>query len=84
MTRQWTLTDMLLKSNNTTIFVKNIQKYIIEFRKYLHNVSVSIIKEVFTERVPRYNLQGSRINILSDCKTEKYGTDTIVSQAVRL
>ena len=42
-----TFNDMLSKSNDTTINVKNIQKLMIEFYKYLHGLSAPIMKEVF-------------------------------------
>ena len=39
-----TFNDMLSKSNDTTIHVKNIQKLVIEFRKYLYGLSTPIMK----------------------------------------
>ena len=42
--------DMLAKSNDTTIQIKNIQKLMIEFCKYHYGLSAPIIKEVFTPR----------------------------------
>ena len=44
-----TFDDMLSKSNDTTIPVKNIQKLMIEFYKYLYGLSAPITKEVFTK-----------------------------------
>ena len=43
--------DMLSKSNNTTVHVKNIQKLMIEFYKYLYGLLAPIMKEVFTKRL---------------------------------
>ena len=39
-----TFNDMLLKSNDTTIHVKNIQKLIIELYKHLYGLSAHIMK----------------------------------------
>ena len=38
-----TFDDMLSKSNDTTIHVKNIQKLMIEFYKYLYGLSAPIM-----------------------------------------
>ena len=46
-----TFNDMLSKSNDTTIHVKNIQKLMVEFYKYLYGLSAPIMNEVFTNRV---------------------------------
>ena len=40
-----TFNDMLSKSNDTTIHVKNIQKLIIEFHKYLYRLSAPIMNK---------------------------------------
>ena len=47
-----TFNDMLSKSNDTTIHVKNIQKLMIEFYKYFYNISAPIMKEVFYKKNP--------------------------------
>ena len=44
-----TFNDMLSKSNDATIHVKNIQKLMIEFYKYLYGLSAPIMKEVLTK-----------------------------------
>ena len=46
-----TFNDMLSKSNDTAIHVKNFQKLMIEFYKYLYGLSAPIMKEVFTKRL---------------------------------
>ena len=51
-----TFNDILSKSNDTTIHVKNIQKLMIAFYKYLYGFSAPIMKEVFTKRLLKYNL----------------------------
>ena len=79
-----TFNDMLSKSNDTTIYVKNIQKLIIEFCKYLYGLSDSKMKEVFTKRILKYNLRNCRQTLLSNPKTKKYGTDTVAYKATQL
>ena len=44
-----TFNEILSKSNDTTIHVKNIQKLMIDFYKYLYGLSAPIMKEVFTK-----------------------------------
>ena len=79
-----TFNDMLSKNNDTTIHVKNIQKLMIEFYKYLYGPSAPIMKEVFTKRILKFNLQNCRENLLSNPKTKKYGTDTVAYKASQL
>ena len=43
-----TFKDTLSKSNDTTIYVKNIQRFMIEFCKYLYGLSVSV-KQAFIQ-----------------------------------
>ena len=69
--------DILSKSNDTTIRVKNIQILIIEFYKYLHGLSAPIMKEAFTKRLLKYNHRNCRVTLFPNPKTKKYGTDTI-------
>ena len=75
---------MLSKSNDTTIHVKNIQKLMIEFYKYLYGLSAPIMKEVFTKRILKYNLRNCRETLLPNPKTKKYGTDRIAYKAAQL
>ena len=61
-----TFNDMLSKSNDTTIHVKNIQKLMIEFYKYhLYGLSAPIMKEVFTKRLLKYNLRNCRATLFA-------------------
>ena len=62
---------MLSKSNDTNIHVKNIQKLIIEFYKYLSGHSAPTIKVKFTKRILNYNLRSCRVNLLPNPKTKK-------------
>ena len=66
-----TFNDMLSKSVDNTIHLKNIQKLMIEFYKYLYGHSDPLIKEVFTKRILNYNLRSCRVNLLPNPKTKK-------------
>ena len=76
--------DMLAKSNDTTIHIKNIQKLMIEFCKYHYGLSAPIIKEVFTKRILKYNLRNCRETLLPNPITKKYGTDRVAYKAPQL
>ena len=43
----------------------------IEFYKYLYDLSVPIIKEVFMKRTVKYNLRTCRVTLLPNPKTKK-------------
>ena len=58
-----TFNDMLLKSNNTTIHVKNIQNLMIEFGKYIYGLSAAVMKEVFAKTILKCNLRSCRITL---------------------
>ena len=75
---------MLSKSNDTTIRVKNVQKLLIEFCKYLYGLSAPIMKEIFTKRVLKKNLLNFRQTLLPNPKTKKYGTDMVAYKASQL
>ena len=79
-----TFNDMLSKSNDTIIHVKNIQKLMIEFYKYLYGLSAPIMKEVFTKIILKYNLRNCKETLLPNPKTKKYGTDTVTCKASQL
>ena len=76
-----TFDDMLSKSNDTTIHVKNIQKLMTEFYKYLYGLSAPVMKGVFTKKILKYNLQNCTQTLLPNPKTKKYGTDTVAYRA---
>lgn len=67
-----TFNDKLSKSNDTTIHVKNIQKFLIDSQKYLYRILAHIITQFFTKRV------------LPNPKTKKYSTDTTVYKAAQI
>ena len=72
-----TFNSMLPKSNATIIYVKNIQKLMIEFYKYLYCLATPIMKQVFTKRIVTYNLRNCKQTILPNPKTKTYRTDTV-------
>ena len=78
-----TYNDMLSKSNDTTIHVKNIQKLMIEFYKYHYGLSAPIMEVVFTKRLLKYNLRNCRVTLLPNLKTKKYDTDAIAYRAAQ-
>ena len=49
--------DMLSKGSHATVHLKNIQKLVIEFFKYLYGLLVFIINKAFTKRVLTYSLR---------------------------
>ena len=65
-----TFNDMLSKSNDTTIHVKNIQKLMIEFYKYLYGLSAPVVKEFFTKRLFKHNPRNCRVTLLPNPKTK--------------
>ena len=69
---------------DTTIYVENIQKLMIEFYKYLFVLSAPIMKEVFTKRILKYNLRNCRQTLLPNPKTKQYSTDTVPYKASKL
>ena len=79
-----TFNNMLSKSNDTTIHVKNIQKLMIEFYKYLYGLSSPIMKEVLIKRILKNKLPNCRETLLPNPKTKKYGTDTVAYKASQL
>ena len=79
-----TFNDMLSKSNDTTIHVKNIQKRIMESNNYLYVLLAPIMKEALTKKLLKYNLRNCRVALLSNTKTNKYGTNTIAYKAAQL
>ena len=79
-----TFNCMLSESNDTTILVKNIQKLMIKVNKYLYGLLAPIMKEDFTKRLLKYNLQNCRVTHLPNPKTKKYGPDTVTYKATQI
>ena len=73
---------MLSKSNDKTIYVKNIRKLMID--KYHYGLSAPLIKEIFRKMLVKYNLRNCRVAILPNPKTKKSGTDMIAYKAAQL
>ena len=55
----------------------------IEFFKCLYVLLAPIMKEVFTKRVPKYNLPNFKVTLLSNTKTKNYDIGTIVYNAAQ-
>ena len=79
-----TFNDMLSKSNDTTIYVKNIQKLMSEFYKYIYDLLAPIMKEFFTKRILKHNLWNCKETALPNPKTKQNGTDTVAYKAYQL
>ena len=79
-----TFDDMLSKINDTTIPVKNIQKLMIEFYKYLYGLSAPITKGVFTKRFLEYHFKVVKQLFCQILKPPKNDTDTIAYKATQL
>ena len=79
-----TFNDMLSRSNDTTIHVKNMQNLTIEFYKYLCALSALIMKEIFTKRIFKYNLISCMVTLLPNPKTKKYVNDAASYKAAQL
>ena len=73
---------MLSNSNDTTIHVKKYSKNSkMECDKYLCGISAFKMKEVFTNRIFKYNLRSCRVTLLSNVTSKKYGVNTVVYKA---
>ena len=79
-----TFNGMVSKSDNTNVHVKNIKKLMIKFYKYLYRLLATIMKEVFTKRIVKYNLRNSRVTLLLNPKIKKYDTDKLAYKANKL
>ena len=74
----------MLSESNETINVKNIEKLMIEFYKYLYGLLAPIMNKVITKRLLKYNLRNRRATHLPNPKNKKYGTDTIAYKAAKI
>ena len=70
--------DVLLqKCESVTLHHRNIQKSAIEIYKALHNLSSSLMAEIFTVKGSGYKLRGGNKLISDNIKTVNYGKETI-------
>ena len=56
----------------------------IEFYKCFYSLSASIMKQVSTKRLLKYNLRNYRGTLLPNAKTKNYSTDVIAYKAAQL
>ena len=77
--------DVLLqKSESVTIHHRNIQTLAVEIYKALHNLSTSLMAEIFTVKNTGYNLRGGNKLISNTIKTVNYGKETISHLAPKI
>ena len=70
--------DVLLqKCNSVTIHHRNTQNLAIEIYKALHDLSSSLMTEIFTVKDTGYKLRGDNKLISDTIKTVNYGKETI-------
>ena len=76
--------DMLSKSNDTTIHVKNIQNLMIGFYKYIYGLFSSTChnERIFFKRILKHNLQSCRVTLLLNPKAKYCDTDTVAYKTV--
>ena len=67
-----TFNDMLSKSNEYYIHVKDIQKLMKKYKKISHN------EKVFTKGFLKYDLRNYSVTLLPNTKTKNYGTDKFI------
>ena len=70
---------MLSRGNDTAVHVKNIQKLMTEFCKYLYGLSAPI-KKSLQKRALTYNPRSCGVTLLLNPKTKKYCTDRKAAQ----
>ena len=68
--------EMLANINDTTTHVKKIQKLMIDVSVCLNGLSATILKDIFTKIMLKYNLLSCGITLLSNPKSKIYSTDT--------
>ena len=79
-----TFEDLLLKAGTIKIHHRNIQILAVEIYKALHNLSSSLMSELFSSKDMDYNLRGgSRLNS-NNVRTVNYGTETILYLAPKI
>ena len=79
-----TIEDLLLKAGTIKIHHRNIQILAVEIYKALHNLSSSLMSELFSFKDMDYNLRGgSRLNS-NTVITVNYGTEIILYLATKI
>ena len=70
--------ELLRKSNECTIHIKNLKKLMLEVYKCLKNENPSFMWNMFHEKSIQYNLRSKNLLMLPQTNTIKYGNDSIV------
>ena len=72
------LEELLQKSSDYTIHVKNLKKLVLEVYKCFENENPSFVWNMFHEKSIQYNLRSKNLLTLPQTNTIKYGSDSIV------
>ena len=70
--------ELLRKSNECTIHIKNLKKLMLEVYKCLRNENPSFMWNMFHEKSIQYNLRSKNLLMLPQTNTIEYGNDSIV------
>ena len=70
--------ELLRKSNECTIHIKNLKKLMLEVYKCLKNENPSFMWNMFYEKSIQYNLRSKNLLMLPQTNTIKYGNDSVV------
>ena len=70
--------ELLQKSNECTIHMKNLKRLMLEIYKCLKNENPSFTWNMFQEKSIQYNLRSKNQLMLPQTNTIKYGNDNIV------
>ena len=69
--------ELLGKSGSVRIHHRNLQLLAVEIYKALHNLSPTLMSEIFQLRNIKYDLHGGNTFISNNIKTVNYGSETI-------
>ena len=69
--------DLLVRNNEKTVHVQNLQRLMIEIYKTLHHVNPLFLSELFQRREVRYNLRIKNTVLLPSTSTVAFGMNSI-------
>ena len=70
--------ELLQKSNECIIHIKNLKRLMLEVYKCLKNENPSFMWNMFQEKSIQYNIRSKKLFMLPQTNTIKYGNDSIV------